>query len=186
MSQTLRMAQRLGVVVAMATVCGLVLPERTLASGGATDVIPGTSKSGVKSGGSGGGGGGRPTTTPSVPAPAPAPQPIITAPLTFTPAVLLNGVAPSCIGSYRIDPYYPTLSLLTVSVQTSLMNVPDGSLFYITVTSTGGIMYPFTSNIIPVLGQAGTCSFSEYVTPGTVIQSVVITDASGTVIFQGK
>lgn len=154
---------------------------------GATDPIPGTSNGGVKSGGGGGGGKKGGSTTPApAPAPAPNPQPLVVAPLTFTASVSVNYVVPVCTGSYRIDPYYPTLSLFTVDVQTSSVNVADGSLLYITVEGLGGTLYPFTSNAILIAGGSGSCSFSEYITPGTTIQTVTISDSLGNVIFVGK
>jgi len=165
--------------------------QSTFAKGGATDPIPGTSKSGLNSGGTNSGGGGKSssttttTTTTTTPAPA-VTQPIISAPLNFTAAAQVNGVIPQCSGSYHIDPYYPTLSLLTVNVQTSSVNVPDGTMLYVTVNGTGGTLYPFTSNAIVIAGQSGSCSHSEYITPGTTITSVVISDASGAVISAGN
>ncbi|MFO1459216.1 MAG: hypothetical protein U1G08_07375 [Verrucomicrobiota bacterium] len=183
--------------VALAATClcaAVTSSSALLAKGGATDPIPGTSKSGLNSGG---GGGGKksvsvtptptPTPTPApAPAPAPAPQPIVVAPLTFTANTTLNGIAPYCTGSYRVDPYYPTLSLMTVSVSVGLAAVPDGTVLLVNVNGTGGTMYPFTSNQIFVTAQSGTCSYSEYLTPGTTILSVVITDLAGNVLLTGK
>ena len=157
-----------------------------LAKGGATDPIPGTSKSGLNSGGTGGGKKSVSVTPTPAPAPAPAPQPIVVAPLTFTANATLNGIAPYCTGSYRVDPYYPTLSLMTVSVNVSLAAVPDGTVLLVNVNGTGGTLYPFTSNQILVTAQSGTCNYSEYLTPGTTIQSVVITDLAGNVLLTGN
>ncbi len=76
---------------------------------------------------------------------------------------------------------------MTVSVQVSSLNVSDGSALYITVNgSAGSTMHPFTSNVIPILGQSGSCSLSIYVTPGTTITSIVIADAAGTVVSAGN
>jgi hypothetical protein len=166
----------------MATFCGtLMLSQHSQAKGGATDVIPGTSKSGLSTGGGGGG----KTSTP-VATPPPAPLPIVTATLNFTAAAEVNGVIPVCSGSYRIDPYYPTLSLMTVSVQVDSVNVPDGTVLYVTVNGSGGTLYPFTSNTIPITAKSGTCSYSVYITPGTTVTSVVITDTYGAVISAGS
>ncbi len=171
----------------------LALAHTALASGGATDPIPGTSKSGLKSGGtggggSGGGGGGKtvtPTPTPT-PTPAPAPQPIVVAPLAFTPVSAPGGIVPVCSGSYRIDPYYPTLSLMTVNVQTSSVGEADGSLLFITVNVAGGTAYPFVSNAFLIVAGSGIGSVSEYITPGTTVTSVDISDAFGTVLLTGN
>lgn len=75
---------------------------------------------------------------------------------------------------------------MTVDVLTSSMNVPDGSLCYVTVYGTGGTLYPFTSNAILIGGQTGSCSFSLYITPGTIITGVVISDDLGNPIFAGN
>lgn len=176
---------------------------------GATDPIPGTSNGTVNSGGGGTGGGGTggggtdsggsskinnavissttttTTTTTTILPPPPPPAPFVVQPLTFTPVSPINGVVPVCTGDYHIDPYYPTLSLMTVNVETSSVNAPDGTALYVDVTGTGGTLYPFTSNVISVSGGVGLCSYSVYVTPGTVITSVKISDASGHVIATG-
>ena len=184
MKTSIKFNQRSIAGIVAAILCGfIVAPDHAFAKAGATDPIPGTSKSGVSTGG-GGGGGGRtvtPTPTPVVP-----PQPIVAAPLTFTAAASVNGTIPQCTGSYRIDPYYPTLSLMTVYTSPSSLNVPDGTYLYVTVNLAGGTGYPFTTNTILIAGQAGSGTLNEYVTPGTTITSVVISDATGTVIFAGN
>jgi hypothetical protein len=96
-----------------------------------------------------------------------------------------SGNVPVCTGSYQIDPYYPTLSLLTLHVQTSSENVPDGTLLYATVNLVG-FGYPATSNAILITTQAGSLTMSAYITPGSTVQSVVVTDAAGTVIAVGN
>jgi hypothetical protein len=156
---------------------------------GATDPIPGTSNGATNSGGGGSGGGknGGSSSAPApTPTPAPAPQPIVSAALSFAAAGEINGVLPVCTGSYHIDPYYPTLSLMTVDVQTSSMNVPDGTALYVTAVGSGGTLYPFTSNVVLIAGQTGSCSHSVYVTPGTVIAGVLISDSLGNVVFAGN
>lgn len=175
----------------------MALPSTSNARQGATDPIPGTSNGTTNSGGGtggggGGGGGGKVTTSPAptpAPAPAPAPAPVqalVSAPLTFTAAASVNGVIPQCTGDYRIDPYYPTLSLMTVNVQTSSLNVPDGTALYITINVAGGTGYPFTSNAVIIAGQSGSGSMSEYITLGTTVTSVVISDATGAIVFAGN
>ena len=189
MEHLLNRSQLVRAALAATYLCAAVTSSSALlAKGGATDPIPGTSKSGLNSGGGGGGKkGGSVTPTPvPTPTPAPAPQPIVVAPLTFTANTTLNGIAPYCTGSYRVDPYYPTLSLMTVSVNVSLAAVPDGTVLLVNVNGTGGTLYPFTSNQILVTAQSGSCSYSEYLTPGTTIQSVVITDLAGKVILTGN
>lgn len=174
-------------ILTAALLCGITANDAA-ARQGATDPIPGTSNGGTSTGGGGGGGGGgkKSTTTTTTTTTTPTTvQPIVTAPLTFTAAASVNGSIPSCTGSYRIDPYYPTLSLMTIDVKSSSVNVPDGTVLYITANIAGGTGYPFTSNAIVIVGQGGACSFSEYVTPGTTLTSVVISDASGAVIFAG-
>ena len=160
---------------------------------GATDPIPGTSKGTVSTGGGaggGGGGGGKPTavtvvSSPVVLPPAPPPAPFVASVLAFTPVSQVNGVDPVCSGDYHIDPYYPTLSLMTVNVDATSVNAPDGTTLFVSVTGTGGILYPFTSNVINITGGIGLCTYSVYVTPGTVITGVNITDATGRVIATG-
>jgi hypothetical protein len=188
--------------VAAALLAGLSFIASAHAKAGATDPIPGTSNSKTTTttststgGGGGGGGGGKTTTTVVVsptPAPTPAPTPVtnpapfVTATLTFTAVTPVNGVAPLCTGSYHIDPYYPTLSLMTVNVETSAVNAPDGTALFVNINGNSGMIYPFTSNVISTIGGYGLCTYSAYVTPGTVITSVTITDASGNVIASGK
>ena len=164
------------------------------AKAGATDPIPGTSNSNSSTstggGGGGGGGGGKKTTTvvtvTPTPTPPPAPAPFVTKTLAFTAVSQVNGVDPVCTGSYHIDPYYPTLSLMTVNVETSSVSAPDGTLLYVKINGTGGTIYPFTSNSIYVIGGYGLSTYSAYVTPGTVITSVTICDAFGNVIASGN
>jgi hypothetical protein len=162
---------------------------------GATDPIPGTSKGTISTGGGSGGGGGggggggsttTTTTTTVVLPPAPPPAPFVPVTLTFTPVTQVNGTDPVCTGSYHIDPYYPTLSLMTVNVETSSVNAPDGTVLYVSVKGTGGTLYPFTSNMIYLIGGYGLSTYSVYITPGTTITSVDISDASGQVIATGK
>lgn len=167
-----------------------VLVSDAFAKQGATDPIPGTSKGTVSSGGGGGGGGGggkstTPTPTPIVLPPAPPPAPFVSSLLTFTPVSQVNGVNPVCSGDYHIDPYYPTLSLLTVNVDMTSVNAPDGTTYYVTVRGTGGTLYPFTSNVLPTAGGVGLCTYSVYVTPGTTITGVDISDSTGQVIATG-
>ena len=156
MKATLLTSKRYSAALLVAILCGSVaLPHSSQAKGGATDPIPGTSKSGLSTGGGGGGKSSTPVVTPTPVPPAPV-QPIVTAVLNFTAAAEVNGVIPLCSGSYRIDPYYPTLSLMTVNVRTDSVNVPDGTVLYVTVNGTGGTLYPFTSNAILITGQTGT------------------------------
>jgi hypothetical protein len=170
--------------LAATVVLGFAAAPAAWAKQGATDPIPGTSKGTVKSGG----------TTAPAPAPAPTPAPLppppvvsyYTSPLTFTASGPVNGVLPVCTGSYHVDPYYPTLSLMTVDVSASSLNVPDGTVCYVYVSGAGGTLYPFTSNAIVVTAGAGVCSHSEYITPGTTVTGVTIRDAAGNVVFVGK
>ena len=167
-------------------VASLAIVSNTQAKQGATDPIPGTSKGATNTGGGGGGGkSSTPVVSPIVLPPAPPPAPFVTQTLTFTPVTQVGGVNPVCTGGYHIDPYYPTLSLMTVNVETTSVNAPDGSALYVNVTGTGGTLYPFTPNVIAVVGQSGLCTYSVYITPGTVITSVTISDASGRVIATG-
>ena len=171
-------------------VASLAIVSSSQAKQGATDPIPGTSKGATNTGGGGGGGGGggkssTPVASPIVLPPAPPPAPFVTQTLTFTPVAQVNGVDPVCTGGYHIDPYYPTLSLMTVNVETTSVNAPDGTALYVNITGTGGTLYPFTPNVIAIVGQSGLCTYSVYITPGTVITSVTITDVSGRVIATG-
>jgi hypothetical protein len=167
-------------------VATLAIVTNSQAKQGATDPIPGTSKGATNSGGGGGGGkSSTPAPAPVVLPPAPPPAPFVTQTLTFTPVGQVNGVDAVCTGGYHIDPYYPTLSLMTVNVETTSVNAPDGTALYVSVSGTGGTLYPFTPNVIAIAGQSGLCTYSVYVTPGTVITAVTISDASGRVIATG-
>ena len=171
------LAQTFAAVVMMATLAAVSAHARQ----GATDPIPGTSKGATNSGG------GKSSTPPAVVLPpAPPAAPFVNQTLAFTAVSPVNGVDPVCTGGYHIDPYYPTLSLMTVSVETSTVNAPDGTPLYVSVTGTGGTLYPFTSNVISTIGGYGLVSYSVYVTPGTVITAVNLSDASGKVIASGK
>lgn len=166
-----------------ATVCvALTIANHASAKQGATDPIPGTSNGGTSTGGGKGGGGKNstppPTTTPTTPV-----QPIITAPLTFSPSGAISG---NCNGSYRVDPYYPTLSLMTITVSVDSLNVSDNSVIYVEAVTAGGTVYPFTNNGILVTAGAGTVSYSLYVTPGTTLAGVVVHDAAGVIDFAGN
>ena len=170
-------------VVAVAVVCGFLAPQASQAKQGATDPIPGTSKGGLSTGGGG------KTTTPTpapAPAPAPAPTPITVGPITFTAAGPVNGSLPACSGDFRIDPYYPTLLDMTVNLNVSALNVPDGSVLYVNVVGTGGTLYPWTSNAIVITGGVGACSEHVFVTLGGGLAGVTVTDAFGAVVFAGN
>ncbi len=170
---------RLALLTAVAGL-GFAAPTRGFAAGKPPATAPEITPS------TGGAGGGGKHTAPVAPKP-PAPPLGLLTPLTFTPAVALNNVVPACVGSYQVDPYYPTLSLLSVSVDVSSVNVPDGTQLYVYVHGVGGTLYgSFTTSVIAVTAQAGTCLLKEYITPGTVIQSVVIADATGAVILNGN
>jgi len=182
---------RLQSLLVATLVASLAIVSNTQAKQGATDPIPGTSKGAANTGGGGGGGGGGKssgvvvTPVPVVLPPAPPPAPFVAKPLAFTAVSQVNGVDPVCTGDYHIDPYYPTLSLMTVNVETTSVNSIDGTALYVSVTGTGGTLYPFTSNVILITSQTGLCSYSVYVTPGTVITAVNVSDASGRVIATG-
>ena len=158
----------------------LAVVELAQAKQGATDPIPGTSKGTVSSGG-GSGGGGKSTT----PTPAPAPAPVTSGVLTFSAPAPIGDITPVCSGSYQIDPYYPTLSLLTVTVSVDSVNLPDNSALYVNVQGSNGTLYPFTANAIVITAGSGICSYSVYVTPGTTLTSVTVSDASGSLISVG-
>lgn len=184
------------IIIVTALVCALTTPNYIQAKNGATDPIPGTSNGATNSGGGGTGGGGsgggsnsnKPNNTvvsTTLPATT-TPQQVVTGTLNFTAAASVNDVIPVCTGSYRIDPYYSTLSLMTVSVQGSSVHLPDGTQLQVTVNTTGGTAYPYTTNLITLTAGSGSCTLSQYVTPGTTITSVVVSDLSGTVISAGN
>ena len=160
-------------VVALTLACGFIAQQTIQAKQGATDPIPGTSKGGTSTGGGG------KTTTPTV-------TPITVGPITFTAAGPVNGSLPACSGDFRIDPYYPTLLDMTVNVNVSSINVPDGTVLYINVVGTGGTLYPWTSNAIVITNGAGICSEHVFITPGTGLAGVIITDSFGSPIFAGN
>lgn len=175
---------RLIAVIAAAVIGGsFALPQHAFAGGKATDPAGAPSTGGA--GGGGGtatGGGGKPGTV--TPAPKPAPAPILTAPLTFTAAVTMGGVVPQATGSYRIDPYYPTLSLMTVNVSANSIYEPDGSLFYVTVT-TANSYYGIGASTFAITAGAGSATAVGYVLPGATVTSVTVTDSLGNVILIG-
>ena len=161
-----------------------------------TVVTPIADKGGlVKSGGGGTTAGGGKSSTPSPtpspsPAPAPAPSPVLPAPTPLTTvnyiaAGPINGVDPICTGSYQIDQYYPTLMDMTVNVQVSSMNIPDGTVLYVHVVGSG-TLYPYLGTSFTVTGGSGSCMEKLFSFPGDTLVGVVITDASGTAIFAGK
>jgi len=172
-------------VLAVTVVCGFIAQQSVSAKQGATDPIPGTSNGGTSTGGGGGGGGKTITPTPA-PAPAPAPAPLPSGPITFSAAGPVNGVMPVCTGDYRVSAYYPTLYDMTVNINISSLNVPDGTVLYVNEVSAGGTLYPYTSNVIVVVGGAGSCSEKSFVTLGASLAGVTITDASGAIIFAGN
>jgi len=179
-------------LLACLTLSGLFLSSVAQAKTGATDPIPGTSKGAVKTGGATGGGGGGGSKTTTAPAPVTLPpipttpiQPLVTGTLTLT-ASSYNGSTPTCVGTYRIDPYYPTLSLITVNVSVSSLNSPDGSPLFIVVNGAGGNLYPFLGGSMSVTGGSATGISQIYCTPGSTITSVSIVDLTGTVVATGK
>ena len=172
---------RLIAVIAAAVIGGsFALPQHAFAGGKATDPAGAPSTGGTGGGGGTSTGGGKPGTV----TPKPAPTPILTAPLTFTAPVTINGVVPQATGSYRIDPYYPTLSLMTVNVSANSINDPDGSVFYVTVT-TANSYYGIASSTFAITGGAGSATSVGYVLPGATVTSVTVTDSLGNVILIG-
>ena len=75
---------------------------------------------------------------------------------------------------------------MTVDLSASNVSVPDNSTFVVTVSTAGGTAYPFAGTSFLILGGSGACSTQIYVTPGTTITGVTVTDILGTVIFTGK
>jgi hypothetical protein len=182
MKHTSKMTQFIVASMTVAILCGSV--SNIQASGKTTDPAGAPSTGGAGGGGgtsTGGGGGGGKSTTPI----SPAPTPILVAPLTFVCVPDVSGNVPVCTGSYQIDPYYPTLSLLTLKVSASSVNVPDGTVLYVAINLIG-YGYLATSNTILIAGQAGSLTLSGYIVPGATIQSVVITDANGAIIAAGN
>ena len=162
-------------VIAVTLACSFIAEQSVLAKAGATDPIPGTSKSGVKSGGG-------KTTTPT-PTPTPAPTPVITSG-TLTFAASSGG---SCSGDFSILPYYPTLLDLVVNVNVSSLNVPDGTVLYVNaVGAAGGVVYPYIT--APMVVSGGACSSSQhyFIYTGTALAGVTISDANGNVVFAGN
>jgi hypothetical protein len=154
----------------------LVSQQNAHAKAGATDPIPGTSKSGVKSGGA------KSTTPAPTPAPTPAAPVVSSGTLTF--AASSGG---SCSGDFSILPYYPTLLDLVVNVNVSSLNVPDGTVLYVNaVGAAGGVVYPYIT--APMVVSGGACSSSQhyFIYTGTALAGVTITDANGNVVFAGN
>ncbi len=181
-NQTSHIQSRLFAAIAAAVIsASFALPHDAFAGGKATDPAGAPSTGGAGGGGgtsTGGGGGGKV-------APKPALPPILTAPLTFTSPVTINGVLPQATGSYRIDPYYPTLSLLTLNLSASSINDPDGSVFYVTVT-TANSYYGISATTFTITGGVGAATAVGYVLPGATVSSVTVTDILGQVILTGQ
>ncbi len=169
----MKLKSNLLAVAAIALLCGLVSQQNAHAKAGATDPIPGTSKSGVKSGGA----------KNTTPAPTPAPAPAVSSgTLTF-----VASSSGSCTGDYNILPYYPTLLDLVVNVNVSALNVPDGTVLYVNaVGSAGGVVYPYITT--PMVVSGGACSSSQhyFIYPGTAVAGVTISDANGNIVFAGN
>lgn len=172
-------------LMACLTLSGLLFSSIAQAKNGATDPIPGTSKGATNSGGGGGGGGKKSTSVTLPPVPSTPVQPLVTGTLTFT-ASSYNGTTPTCGGTYRIDPYYPTLSLITVDVSVSSLSTTDGSPLFIVVNGAGGTFYPFLGGSMTVTGGSATGTSQIYCTPGSTITSVSIVDLNGVVVATGK
>ena len=79
----------------------------------------------------------------------------------------------------------PTLSLFTLSAQTSCVNVPDGTPLYVTVNLLGS-GYLITAYPMLITSGAGAITVSAYIIPGTTVQNVVITDSFGNIISIGQ
>ncbi len=161
-------------LIAVTLACGFITEQSVLAKAGATDPIPGTSKSGVKSGGGG-------VKSPT-PAPTPALPAVSSGTLTFS-----SSASGSCTGDYNILPYYPTLLDLVVNVNVSSLNVPDGTVLYVNAVGTaGGVVYPYIT--APMIVSGGACSSSQhyFIYLGTGVAGVTVTDATGTIIFAGN
>ncbi len=186
----MKLNSRFCTALAASLLCGIIaMPHTVSAKQGATDPIPGTSKGATNSGGNKSSS--TPTPTPA-PTPAPTPTPTPTVPaiavgsINFTASGPVNGIVPVCTGDFRVDPYYPTLLDMTLNVNVSSMNVPDGTVLYVNVVGTGGTLYPYTSNAIVITGGAGFCSEKVFVTLGAGLAGVVVTDATGTPVFAGN
>lgn len=190
----MKLQSKISSLIALTILTGLAAQTTSsFASGGATDPIPGTSKSGVKSGGTASGGGKKTTPAPApapapapTPAPAPAPGALAAGTITFTAGGLVNGILPVCTGDFSVTPYYPTLLDMTVNVNVSSLNVPDGTVLYVNLVGVGGTLYPYSGNAIFILGGAGVCSEKAFVTLGAGLAGVVITDGLGGVVFAGN
>jgi hypothetical protein len=180
------------VSITAGSICALALSA--LASGKTTDTTTSTASGGGGSTTSGGGSttsgggttsGGVNSNKPGTGTVAPAPTPIVSSNLTFSASGPINGVTPVGAGSYRIDPYYPTLSLMTVQVQASSVDFVDGSFLYVSVLTSNNL-YGNSGGSISLLGGAGACTISAYVSPGTTILGVVISDVFGNPILVGN
>ena len=173
----MKLKSNLLAVAAIALLCGLVSQQNAHAKAGATDPIPGTSKSGVSTGG-----GKKGTVTTPTPTPTPVLPAITSGTLTFA-----SSSSGSCTGDFNVLPYYPTLLDLVVNVNVSALNVPDGTVLYVNaVGSAGGIVYPYITS--PMIVSGGVCSSSQhfFITSGTSLAGVTISDANGNIVFAGN
>lgn len=158
---------------------GFAQPQHAFAGGKATDPAGAPSTGGAGGGGGTSTGGGGKTGTVK-----PAPAPILAAALIFTAPVTINGVVPQATGAYRVDPYYPTLSLMTVNISANSINDVDGSLYFVTIT-TANNYYGIASSTFAITAGAGAATAIGYVVPGATVTSVTVTDALGNVILIG-
>ncbi len=200
MKTSLKKSQPILAVITALALCGAAVEiqasggSSTGGSGGggggggssSTSTLPVSDAGGLLKSGGGGAthsGGGSVTPTPT-PAPAPAPA-INTGTVKYAASGPVNGIQPVCIGDWRIDPYYPTLLDMTMNVHVSSLNVPDGTVLYVSVAGSQAV-YPFTSNAISIVAGAGSCSEQIFIYPGTTLTGVIISDASGNVLFAGN
>ena len=180
----MKLKSNLLALLAVTVACGFITQQSANAGGGKSSTTPDTSTAPSNKPAAGGGGGGRSTTPTPTPTPTPAPV-LSSGPITFAAAGPVYGTTPVCIGDYRIGAYYPTLLDMTVNVSVSSLNVPDGTVLYVNVVGTG-LLYPYTSNAIVIIGGAGVCSEKLFVGLNVGLAGVTISDASGAILFAGN
>jgi hypothetical protein len=83
-----------------------------------------------------------------------------------------------------VDPYYPTLSFLTVDLSCSNLDESDGSICLVYVTTNS--IYGGASGSFYVAAGTGSATINAYVSLGSVVTGVTVTDLYGQTILTGN
>jgi len=105
--------------------------------------------------------------------------------LTCTSPVTIGGVVPHGVCTYNVDPYYPTLSFMTLHLDCDSINDNDGSYYYVLITTANNI-YTVPTSSFAITSGAGSCVISAYVQPGATVTGITVMDINGQVILSGN